>query len=219
VIWGTGEGEGGSGVGGVRVGTASARALVVVGTGPRHLRMNNVFFGLKRAYHGTLRVTRRALARIGLTAARFDLLHILEKAGGEMPQRELQRALGVAASTVSRMLSSLQELGLVEREIMLEDHRRSWVELTHAGRRCIGRAVRIFIHSGWVQLAVDSALCPERWYSETTCLLASAACKRTLGRLRHSFGDLATRDYPRTPEYVPPDPDRVWSAFMARSKP
>ena len=183
------------------------------------LRMHNVFFGLKRAYHGTLRVTRRALARIGLTAARFDLLYILEKAGGEMPQRELQRALGVAASTVSRMLSSLEDLGMVDREIMLEDHRRTWVELTRVGRRYVRRAARRFIHTGWIQLAVDSALCPARWYSETACLLANAACKRTLGRLRHAFWDLATLDYPRTPEYVRPDPDRVWSAIISRTNP
>jgi DNA-binding MarR family transcriptional regulator len=181
--------------------------------------MHNVFFGLKRAYHGTLRVTRRALARLGLTAARFDLLHILDKAGGEMPQRELQRALGVAASTVSRMLSSLEDLGLVDREIMLEDYRRTWVELTRAGRRCVRRAAGLIIHTGWVQLAVDSALCPSRWYSETACLLATAACERTIGRLRHAFGDVATLDYPRTPEYVCPDPDRVWSAIISRAKP
>jgi DNA-binding MarR family transcriptional regulator len=183
------------------------------------LRMDKVFFGLKRAYHGTLRVTRRALARLGLTAARFDLLYLLEHAGGEMPQRELQRALGVAASTVSRMLSSLEDLGLVDREIMIEDHRRTWVELTREGRRCVQRAAWLFIHSGRVRLAVDSALCPDRWYRETACRLASAACDRTLTRLRHTFGDFATRDYPRTPEYIPPDPDHVWSKFVARRRP
>ena len=37
--------------------------------------MNAIFFGLKRAYHGTLRIYRRALANLGLTAARFDLLY------------------------------------------------------------------------------------------------------------------------------------------------
>lgn len=181
------------------------------------LRMDKVFFGLKRAYHGTLRVTRRALARLGLTAARFDLLYLLENAGGEMPQRELQRALGVAASTVSRMLSSLEKLGLVDREIMIEDRRRTWVELTHEGRRGVQRAAWLLIRTGRIQLALDSALCPDRWYRETACRLARAACERTLGRLRHAFGDLATRDYPRAPDYVPPDPDRVWSKFITRT--
>ena len=89
--------------------------------------MNVIFFGLKRAYHGTLRVTREALAKLGLTPARFDLLYIVAKEGGTLLQRELQRALGVVAATVSRMLTSLEELGLVEREVVEEDHRcRHW---------------------------------------------------------------------------------------------
>ena len=52
------------------------------------------------------------------------MLYIIEKAGGAMPRRELHRALGVAGSTVSRMLLSLENLGLLLREIMLDDHRR-----------------------------------------------------------------------------------------------
>src|SRR5882757_5085939 len=127
---GCGVGERGGGGLEVGIGTGSAQGWLVAGTGSRALAMDKIFFGLKRAYYGTLRVTRRSLARIGLTAARFDLLYILEKAGGQMPQREIQRALGVAGSTVSRMLRSLEDLGLVLREIMLEDHRRTWVELT-----------------------------------------------------------------------------------------
>jgi DNA-binding MarR family transcriptional regulator len=58
--------------------------------------MHVIYFGLKRAFHGTLRVTRRALARLGLTPARFDMLYIVAKEGSSLLQRELQRALGVA---------------------------------------------------------------------------------------------------------------------------
>jgi hypothetical protein len=32
--------------------------------------MNANFFGLKRTFHGTLRITRPSLAKLGLTAAR-----------------------------------------------------------------------------------------------------------------------------------------------------
>ena len=35
--------------------------------------MNAIFFGLKRAFHGTLRIARPMLTSLGLTAARFDL--------------------------------------------------------------------------------------------------------------------------------------------------
>jgi hypothetical protein len=35
--------------------------------------MNPMFFGLKRAYHGALRIGRLSFAALKLTAARFDL--------------------------------------------------------------------------------------------------------------------------------------------------
>ena len=161
--------------------------------------MNIIFFGLKRAYHGTLRVTRRALARIGLTAARFDLLYIVQK-GGEITQRELRKALGVSGPTVSRMLGSLEDLGLIEREVSDLDRRERYVILTRVGRRCVRKAVRLLIHTGHVQLALDGALCGDQWHHAMACETAKKACDRTLGRLRRAFGDVATFAYPFTCE-------------------
>ena len=158
--------------------------------------MHRVFFDLKRAYHSTLRLTRRLLKRLGLTAARFDLLYIVEKAGKTMLQCDLRRVLGVTAPTVSRMLSSLQALGLVEREVMDMDRRRRHVTLTKAGLRCVRRAARHLIHSGWVELAVDSALCPHRWFNAEESSRARGILSTTLNRLRYAYGDRATRDYP-----------------------
>ena len=135
-----------------------------------------------------------------------------------MPRRELQRALGVAGSTVSRMLLSLEKLGLLLREVMLEDRRRIWVELTDAGRRCVRRAARLLIDSGRMQFAVESALCPDRWQNETACLLAGAVCDRILRRLRYTYCDLATLHYPLVPDYVPLKPDQVWAAMAARDQ-
>jgi DNA-binding MarR family transcriptional regulator len=160
------------------------------------LRMHRVFFDLKRAYHSTLRLTRRLLKRLGLTAARFDLLYIVEKAGKTMLQCDLRRALGVTAPTVSRMVSSLQALGLVEREVVDLDRRRREVTLTKAGLRCVRRAARHLIHSGWVELAVDSALCPQRWFNAEESSRARGVLSTTLNRLRYAYGDRATRDYP-----------------------
>src|ERR1019366_3816694 len=131
--------------------------------------MHVIFFGLKRAFHGTLRITRGALATLGLTPARFDLLYIVAKEGSSLLQRDLQRALGVAAPTVSRMLRSLEDLGLIEREVMEEDHRCRNVLLTKAGRRCVFKAARLLIHTGHIQLMVDSALSPDRWYDPVAC--------------------------------------------------
>jgi DNA-binding MarR family transcriptional regulator len=160
--------------------------------------MNVVFFSLKRAYHGTLRVTRRVLARLGLTAARFDLLYIVKKFGGPMRQRQLQRELGVTAPTVSRMLASLDALGLVEREVLQQDRRCRYVRLTKTGRQCVLRAARLLIHSGHVQLVVDSALCPQRWPNKWASDIASGLLDTTLQLLRHAYGDVATVEFPWT---------------------
>jgi DNA-binding MarR family transcriptional regulator len=158
--------------------------------------MHIMFFGLKRAFHGSLRVTRRALATLGLTPARFDMLYIVSKEGSSLLQRDLQRALGVASATVSRMLASLEELGLVEREVFDEDHRCQIVALTKAGRRCVLRAARLLIHTGHIQLMVDSALSPDRWYDPAVCQRVHDEFGRVLYFLRHAYGDVATLHYP-----------------------
>src|ERR1700734_1337890 len=141
--------------------------------------MHAVFFDLKRAYHSTLRLTRRLLKSLGLTAARFDLLYIVERAGKTMLQCDLRRVLGVTAPTVSRLLASLEALGLVEREGMGLARRRRHVALTKAGLRCVRRAARSLIHSGWVELAVDSALCPHRWFNAHECSMARGGLSNT----------------------------------------
>jgi DNA-binding MarR family transcriptional regulator len=158
--------------------------------------MNTTFFGLKRAYHGTLRLTRRVLARLGLTAARFDLLHIVLKHGQFMVQRDLREALGVAAPTVSRMLASLEELGLLRRQPLEEDLRQRSITLTKIGRQSIQRALRHLVRSGFAKLALDSALCSDDWFDERACARASAALDATLTHLRDAYGDVATPNYP-----------------------
>ena len=86
--------------------------------------VNAIFFGLKRAYHGTLRVYRRALKSLGLTAARFDLLYVArEYRRNGVRQSTIRRELGVTAPTVSRMVSSLEALGLIRRERSTRDRR------------------------------------------------------------------------------------------------
>src|SRR4029077_5764769 len=100
--------------------------------------MHAIVFGTKRAFHGALRVTRKPLLSLGLTAARFDLLSALrtrapvETACGAMVlQSELRRM-------VSRMLRSLEALGLVTRSRpQYVDRRQRVVSLTERGRACI----------------------------------------------------------------------------------
>jgi DNA-binding MarR family transcriptional regulator len=166
--------------------------------------MHAIFFGLKRAHHGTLRITRKVLAAVGLTAARFDLLYAIKVKRYGMIQSALRRALGVSRATVSRMLASLEELGLVRREVATADRRQRWVTLTTKGRWRIAFAHRQFTRSGWAQLAIDSALASQhaeyRWCDEVACREATASLHVMLDDLRRGFHDFATLDYPSGPQ-------------------
>ena len=145
---GWGDPPGGAGCGG----TAGAWGGLV-DAARSQIPMNILFFGLKRAFHGTLRVFRRALA-------------------------------------------SLEELGLVAREVAEEDRRQRYVVLTKAGRRSVLRAARSLIHSGVVDLTIDSALSPALWHDAGACWTARHECLRPLRLLRLAYRDLATPDYP-----------------------
>jgi DNA-binding MarR family transcriptional regulator len=161
--------------------------------------MNQIFFGLKRAHHGVLRITRSALAKLGLTAARFDLMYVIQQ-GQDVTQRGLRRKLGVSAATVSRMLKSLEAIGLLRRQRAPWDRRQRLVQLTEAGGRCIRSAIRHFIKWGAAQLMVDSALCPETWYDDAACLTAMDAFDSYLNNIRETYGDIAALYYRWDPD-------------------
>jgi DNA-binding MarR family transcriptional regulator len=160
--------------------------------------MHLVFFGLKRAHHGVLRVTRRQLGELGLTPARFDLLYaVLER--WSPPQVDLCHALGVSAPTVSRMVSSLQQLGLVVRQAAPEDRRLRCVVLSEAGRRCIEGAIARFIGEGRAQRLVDRALRVRRRGTEV-CAKLEANLVETLDEIRRAYRDVANLYRPWAPD-------------------
>ena len=164
--------------------------------------MNVIFFGLKRAFHGTLRVSRSALATCGLTAARFDLLYCLyRRPRGEDTQRALTLELGVTRSTVSRMLASLEALGVVTRTPYAQDRRQRWVALTDAGRARIHEALFDLDAMGSAQLAVESALGGARWCDfESYGFFEMETLDGLLNRVRRAFADFATLYYPWHPD-------------------
>ena len=169
--------------------------------------MHNVFFGFKRAHHATVGLTRNILKRMGLTAARFDMLYALKDARLGMLQSRLRRLLGVSRTTVSRMLASLEQLGLLTRKLSWSDRRTRHVLLTPRGRATIVFAHRRLTRSGWAQLALDSALGTDgayRWYREGDCTQATALIDGLLGQVRRVFGDRATLVYPWEPDNVGP---------------
>jgi len=78
-----------------------------------------------------------------------------------------------------------------------EDHRYRNVVLTKAGRRCVLKAARLLIHTGHIQLMVDSALSPDRWYDPVACRRVHDEFARTLHFVRDAYRDVATLHYPR----------------------
>ena len=121
-----------------------------------------------------------------------------------MRQSALRRELGVSRPTVSRMLASLEKLGIVRRQPDLTDRRMKRVALTRRGCTLIRKARRIFLDSGWAQLALDSAFDLDqpnhRWCDELHCLVDMETLEDLLGRIRQAFGDFALLHYPWHPD-------------------
>ncbi len=157
--------------------------------------MDPVFFTLKRAYYATLKLTRRALAAMGLTAARYDVLDALHRLGSRCVhlQSHLRRAMGVARSTISVMMRSLERIGLVTRR---RDGRDILVELTAEGRRRVRRAFFGLVLVGHVGSALDGALAPgqRRWPAPRACARARRHLQVLCLRIRDGFGDEAELD-------------------------
>jgi DNA-binding MarR family transcriptional regulator len=164
--------------------------------------MNAHFFGTKRAFHSILRVTRRPLRSLGLTAARYDLLYAMfrRRRRGRPEsltrrQSDLRRELGVHRSVVSRMLRSLEVLGLVERSrATTGDQRERHVSLTGAGLERIRDALRCLERASKRLLCM--AICFGRQRAFEARLHHMGAYEGYLSGIRATFGDLARLDYP-----------------------
>jgi DNA-binding MarR family transcriptional regulator len=106
--------------------------------------MNSVFFGLKRAYYGTLRAPRRPLATISMTSAAYDLLTVVEQCAGIL-QKQVWMCLGVTRSTVCKMLKRLEKLGWVKREKPEQDKRQRIVRITESGVSVLRKSDRLML--------------------------------------------------------------------------
>jgi DNA-binding MarR family transcriptional regulator len=163
--------------------------------------VNAITFGAKRAFHGFLRVTRKQLVEMGLTAARFDLLSVLVKCRpGELcadgvRQSEIRRMLGVSAPVVTRMVRALEELGLVRRWREHDgDRRQVRVWLTEAGERCILKAHEVMLPA--VSRMVYRAICFGKHRSADARFRHMDTLESYLSSLRRRFRDTAGLYYP-----------------------
>lgn len=166
--------------------------------------MDAIFFGLKRAFHGTLRVGTELTKDFGLTPARFDLLFVLKQWRDQYPptfalsQRGLRVGLGVSAPTVSRMLRSLEKLRLVRRGPRKHHYKTSRpVMLTERGRALIRRAAKRIVFNKRARRIADRAL---RSGNRNNAFLRRESLEEKLRTMRRFLGDFAVLYYAWHPD-------------------
>jgi DNA-binding MarR family transcriptional regulator len=156
--------------------------------------MNRIFFLLKRTFQSTLRVTRRWMARLRMTPARYDLMRAITMNREGLWQSELAGILGVTPQTVSRMLGALEARGLVGRERdQIVDRRRLWVWLTKYGWTVMRRVQKVFVSSGASTLILERATA-DRYAvpDEQTTRHAKIGAEMMLRHMRWSLHDPST---------------------------
>ncbi|AYF73812.1 MarR family transcriptional regulator [Nocardia yunnanensis] len=84
---------------------------------------------------GLVKASEAHFARFGLSTGRYRLLAALEDADGELSPSHLAAILGVTRATVTGLIASLEQQGLVCRRDSTEDGRSVMVVLTARGAK------------------------------------------------------------------------------------
>jgi DNA-binding MarR family transcriptional regulator len=156
--------------------------------------MDAILFGLKRAHHASLRFGHAVLAPFGLTPARFDAMFALHREGGFMAQSKLRRSLGIARSTMTRMLVSLERLGLLERT---PRRYTRLVRMTQVGASVVRRAAGYVLGRYVAYRTVARAI---RLGPRSPHLQTRGHFDSLLSKFRRTLGDRATLYYPWDPD-------------------
>ena len=151
--------------------------------------MHTTAFALKRGFQSWIRHARPLTLFFGLTPARYDMLFAIREAPGPLLQSSLRRILGVTAPTISTMLASLEDLGLVHRRIDPTDRRQRIVELTAEGRACITLTEYELVTSGFIDLSFDRAISGPRAYSPRACRHRGPSIRDNVARYADIEGD------------------------------
>jgi len=158
---------------------------------------------------------RRPLGYFGLTAARFDMLWCIFQLDGDDDatpafQSDVRKKLGVTAATVTRMMQSLEALGLVRRKRDSFDRRQVLVSLTREGLDRLRAAYAQFVERKVAEQAIANALQDDqppgqRPADEQTASCAMQRFGELLDRMRAGFGDRAKLHYGRRRDESWPD--------------
>jgi DNA-binding MarR family transcriptional regulator len=105
--------------------------------------------------------TEAALAPVGLTMPRYEIVGLLDNAeGGQMTLRDLKRATLLNSSTMTYTIDWLCDHGLIVRAESTTDRRTVIASLTDLGRQTARRAMCALAdaHFGLADLSGDDAL-------------------------------------------------------------
>jgi len=155
--------------------------------------MHEVMFRLKRAHLRAVEFAKPMAALFGLTPARFDVLYaIRESSGYVLTQRQIGDALGLAPSTISKILERMEACGLVRRDRHSEDFRAKAVTMTSRGVDAIGAAMHAFLRLDQLRAAYRSIHGGEPPKSQAFL----AIVRRSLAKIARHFGDGSYVAYP-----------------------
>jgi DNA-binding MarR family transcriptional regulator len=158
--------------------------------------MHAVFNEMKRAYWRSHAMLAPVAKRHGLTPARYDMLFaIATSAGRVILSRDLRRACGTTPGVVSRMLRSLEELGLVRCDRKDRFKGSFFVEITEKGLARLIAAMSE-VDAGGVELAMESVVV-EDWMNPDLRVLDMKELGTWLRRVRVRRGDRGRLDYAR----------------------
>jgi DNA-binding MarR family transcriptional regulator len=114
---------------------------------------------LKRAFHSTVRVGLVMTRPNGLTPSRYELMFAI-KCQRQIwySQRTLRDLLGIAASTLTKMVDGLVQRGYLRRRRDPLDGRRNELRITLAGKRALAVTFRTYVKSGFADYVFGRGL-------------------------------------------------------------
>ncbi|WP_437477639.1 MarR family transcriptional regulator [Sorangium sp. So ce1014] len=114
----------------------------------------------------------------------LTILADAERAGEQLSQSDLRRALGIDKSNVTRLIQRLREDGRVEQDVSEEDGRVRRLRLTSAGRRMAGRLEEQSLRR--FQSILDAIPCEERAAVVSALHALNSALSRVTEELPHA---------------------------------
>jgi DNA-binding MarR family transcriptional regulator len=161
--------------------------------------MNGMAQEVKRTFHSTVRIGLMLTRRFGLTPSRYELMSAIKSERQVwFSQRTLRDLLGIAASTLSKMVHALVQRGFLRSRRDPDDGRCCQLRLTLFGKRALGCTFRCFVKSGFADYVFGRGLTDSfdgDISSDQERATALGDMRETLRITRTNFGNEATFRY------------------------